>query len=66
MVFGGVFGEETFAGRGVEGVAHVAEGVGGTAFGGVEDYTDAEFVGGAFEADGYHSWVEGGCWWKGM
>ena len=34
MVFGGVFGEETFAGGGDEGVADVGEGDGGTAFGG--------------------------------
>ena len=64
MVFGGVFGEETFAGGGDEGVADVGEGNGGTAaFGGVEDEADAEFVRGAFEAEGYHGCVfvvEGG------
>ena len=38
VVFGGVFGEEAFAGGGDEGVADVGEGDGGTvAFGGVED-----------------------------
>ena len=39
VVFGGVFGEETFAGGGDEGVADVGEGDCGAAFGlgGVED-----------------------------
>lgn len=37
MVFGGVFGEEAFAGGGDEGVADVGEGDGGAALLGVED-----------------------------
>ena len=64
VVLGCVLWQETFAGRGVEGVADVGEDEGwlsGRRFGGggvrgagfrVLDYADAELVGGAFEAEG--------------
>ena len=63
VVPGCVFGEEAFAGGGVEGVAEVAEdGRWSGAFGRgwMLDEAHAELVGGAFEAEGYHVGGGGG------
>lgn len=54
VVFGCVFGEESFAGGGDEGVADVGEDCCWAGGFGVVDEANAEFVGGAFEAEGYH------------
>lgn len=61
VVEGGVFGEEAFAWWGDVGLSDVGEDycgrrrVGGCWFW-VQDEADAEFVGGTFEAEGYHGW----------
>lgn len=53
VVEGGFLGEEAFAGGSVVGVAEVGEDDGGRG-GGVGDDAYADFVGGTFEAEGYH------------
>lgn len=57
VVFGGVLGEEAFAGRGDVRVSDVGEDLGGCT-GEVANKADAEFVGRAFESEGNHRLVE--------
>ena len=50
-----VFWEKALAGRGNEGVSDIGEDLDGATFWRVKDEPDAEFVGGAFEAESDHS-----------